>query len=151
MNNIRVRDTTPPTIKRSELIRKRKWFSWYAAWVLLFMGVVGSIVAGNGGWVNVLSGKFTYAGTIGAILAQTILTGIQWSMPDHKALVYLSRALDAVLTFVGYGPLVLISTTGILVTLGIPFQYAYYYACGIIYMVAVIVAWYPEFRLVGNV
>lgn len=151
MNNVRVRTNTPPRIRRADLIARRAWFTWYAAWVLFALGWAGTVVAGNGGWGNVLSGKFSLAGTIIALLVQSGLTYSQWCFPDHKVMVYVSRFIDAGITAWGYYSLVGVHLQSLVRSFGVDISTSLYVSIGIVYLVSFIPAWYPEKRLVGDV
>ena len=145
----------PATISRAKLRRQRAWVTWYGAWALLFLGWLGTLVATNGGWGNVLAGRITLTGTILAIVSQAILTWIQWSWSDHLIAAYISRALDAGLTALGYGSLVIAGMAAWFAAQGIPativvrdWTLTGLLAWFILWLIALFPAWYPEHRLI---
>lgn len=152
---VKTYDYGPPTIARANLRRQRATITWAAAWGVLVLGWLGTIVAANGGWGPFLALEWTWTGWIGGAAAQLLLTWLQWSCSDIPLLAWTSRAVDALLTALGYGVLVVGSLIAWLVEHGLPaapiawgLSLAGIAAWGILWAICLIPAWWPEHRLV---
>lgn len=141
----------PPTISRERLRRQRAYITWYAAWGVLGLGWLGTVVAANGGWGPFLSLQWTWTGWIGGLALQAFLTWLQWSFGDIPALSWTSRAVDAGLTALGYGVLfvdwLVAALPGGALPWGLP-RVDVVAAWGILWAVCLVPAWWPEHRLV---
>jgi hypothetical protein len=137
-------------VKRATLRRQRGAIERWTAWIVLFVSVLGTIAALAGGWVPLISSIATlrpnWAAIGGGFGIQVLLTFLEWHYFDVPMVAWPARIVDMLTTALGYGPLVLIGLVGALVARGVP--YPLYAAWAIIGLVSLLIAWYPESRLV---
>ena len=132
-------------IDRATLRRQRGAIERYSAFVLLFVSFAGTIAALSGGWPALIAAP-RIAPIVGGIVAQAILTHLQWHYFDQPHISRPSRVADAVLTALGYGPLVQAGLMAWIASHSVPEPW--YAAWAIIGGVSYLLAWYPESRLV---
>lgn len=132
-------------VSRARLRRQRGAIERYSAIVLLFVSFAGTIAALSGGWAALFSDPHITP-IVGGLVTQAVLTHLQWHYFDKPHISRPSRVADAVLTALGYGPLLHTGLMGILATRGIPEPW--YAAWAIIGLASYLLAWYPESRLV---
>jgi hypothetical protein len=102
----------------------------------------------HGGWGPILSLQLGLAATLGGALLQTVLTWLQWAYGHRRtSWPYLAGlGTDAGLTTYGFGPLLVPIAAPILAARGIPeAQLVGWFIVG---LVALLLAWYPESRLI---
>ena len=151
MNNTPTRPTKESAIvKRATLRRQRGAIERYTAWIVLFVSVLGTIAALAGGWVPLIAGVVglhpNWAAIGGGLAVQALLTFLEWHYFDVPMVAWPARLADMVATALGYGPLVIAGLVGYLAAKQVPSpEYA---AWGIIGLVSLLIAWYPESRLV---
>lgn len=137
-------------VSRAQLRRQRGKVERATAWIVLFVSVLGTIAALAGGWTPLIAGIISlrpqWSAIIGGAAIQALLTFLEWYYFDQPLVSWPARAFDAITTALGYGPLVIVSLVTFLVARGAP--QAPYLAWGIIGLVSLAVAWYPESRLV---
>lgn len=139
---------TTPSIRRQSLRQQRQWITWYLAWSLMLLGFVGTIVTANGGWGQLLSGRFSWNMTILAFALQVILTYVQWAWYDIRPLAYFSRTIDALFTALGYGSVIYVYAIDYFNGYDLFFVSVIYWL--ITFVLSVFIAWYPEYRLVRD-
>lgn len=137
-------------IRRATLRKQRGKIERSTAWIVLFISVLGSMATLAGGWVP-LVGSFIerdplWSAVVGGLAIQALLTFLEWYYFDQPMISWPARLGDTLLTALGYGPLVLASLVSLLATRGI--SGASYFAWLIIGLVSLLIAWYPESRLV---
>lgn len=137
-------------VSRSRLRRQRGAIERWTALVVLFVSFLGTIVTFAGGWPPFLAGLRTFQPAWGAIggglFVQGLLTYFQWHYFDRRYVSFPARIADAVLTALGYGPLVIDALTLYLTSRDAP--QPLYLAWLVIGLVSYALAWYPESRLV---
>lgn len=137
-------------ISRERLRRQRGAIERYTAWVVLLVSFMGSVAALYGGWPALVADLVVlqpHAGPIAiGIGIQAGLTYLEWHYFDNAPIAWSARIGDAVTTALGYGPLVVAGLAAQLTSQALPD--ATYLAWGIIGLVSLLVAWYPESRLV---
>lgn len=137
-------------VSRAHLQQQRGVVERVMAWVVLLLSFLGSIVALHGGWVpfiqSLTDGPLMLGALLGGILIQLVLTFLEWWYFDRLLLAWGARLVDTVLTTMGYGPLfvpplaVWLGQQGATWPVGV--------AWGIISLISLGVAWFPESRLV---
>ena len=145
------------TFSRERLVRSRTGVEKAAAWALLAVSWLGSIVTAHGGWAALVASPSLALTGVG-LVAQAVLTYLQWSYPDVWWVAWPARAVDALLTALGYGFLFIGGLTLLLARTGLslaPWPMAWFVvsvaglvAWAIIYLISLGVAYYPESRLV---
>lgn len=142
-------------IKRGQLDRSRSKVERISAIVVLIVSFIGSVVAFHGGWGPILSLHLSVAAIIGGILAQILLSWAEWAYYHRRVISYGARIVDASLTAVGYGPLVIKSLAAVLAERGASAEPAVFGmsvavlgAWVIVGLVSYGIAWYPESRLI---
>lgn len=137
-------------IGRVTMRRQRGAIERATAWIVLFMSFLGTVVAFHGGWIPLIESIANWQPNIAAwsfgLALQGVLTFLQWWYYDRKMIAWIARGIDTWLTALGYGPLFLASLMAWLVARGI--ENPLYLAWGIIGLVSLLAAWYPESRLV---
>lgn len=135
---------------RAALRRQRGAIERYTAWLVLLVSFLGTIAAFSGGWVALIAAcralNPPWAAIVGGIAIQGLLTFLEWWYYDRPLISYPSRVADAVLTALGYGPLVLTWLGAALDARGI--SEPTIAAWSIIGVMSYALAWYPESRLV---
>jgi len=133
-------------ISQAQLRRQRGAIERWTALVVLFASFVGTVVAFNGGWPNILALKISIAATLLGVILQVLLTYLEWHYYDVPAISWGARVIDMVTIAAGYGPLVLTPLANYLEGKNAP--QPFYIAWLIIGLVSLGIAWYPESRLV---
>lgn len=137
-------------ISRERLRKQRGAVERYTAWVVLLISFMGSVAAFYGGWPALIQDArdwTVHAAPIAiGIGLQCLLTFLEWHYFDRPLVAWLARLADAVTTALGYGPLVVDQLAAQLTSQALPD--AHYAAWAIIGLVSMLVAWYPESRLV---
>jgi hypothetical protein len=151
LNNPPVRSAKESAIVRRATLRKQRGkIERATAWVVLFVSVLGTIATLAGGWTPLITSiralQPNWAAIVGGLAAQALLTHLEWHYFDVPLVSWPARLADTALTALGYGPLVVAALIGILAARGapLPFQLAW---C-IIVLVSLLIAYYPESRLV---
>jgi hypothetical protein len=147
-------------ISRRALRRSRTDIERVLAWIVLLLGVAGSLIASQGGWENIADRTFSASAAVGVVLLQVFLTWVQWSYGDIPWRAYPARLVDACLTLGGWAPLLIGLMTGIAGSVlrtvaGLmdrPLHPMAPAAGGwlILIIAAVWVAWYPEATLLDD-
>lgn len=147
-------------ISRAAIARWRGAVERSAAFGVLFLSFLGTIVSFHGGWTPLLELRPSLAAILGGLLTQAILTWLQWSYRHNRPLCWGSRLVDTTFTAVGFGPLFVGALSAWLVGRGWSAELAVslpYFgatstaavgAWSIIALVSLGAAWYPESRLV---
>lgn len=133
-------------ISRAQLERGRGRVERLTAYLVLIVSFVGTVVALHGGWDVILISGLQLRALAGGVLLQLVLTWLQWSYHHIRALCWGSRLVDAAFTAYGYGPLFIVALVGYLVERSIP--QPLFVAWSILGLVSLLLAWYPESRLV---
>lgn len=137
-------------VRRATLRRQRGAVERSTAWIVLALSVLGTIAALAGGWTPLVIGIINldpqWSAIIGGVAIQGALTFLEWWYFDNPLVAWPARAFDTLLTALGYGPLVLVALTAFLVARHAPAPL--YLAWGIVGLVSLLAAWYPESRLV---
>ena len=130
---------------RADLDRARGPIERLSAWTLLLLSVLGTVVCFSGGW-SALFTRPTLAAVVGGIAVQAALTAVEWIYGSRRrSAPYLTAlVLDASLTATGYEPLARPWLERALAGTSAPELFA----TAIIGAVAVLLAAYPESRLV---
>lgn len=161
MSRLQVRDMNNGepvgTFSRERLVRSRTHVEKAAAWGLLAVSWLGSVVTAHGGWAVLLTAPSVGAAVIG-LASQAVLTWLQWSYPDVWWVAWPARLVDALLTALGYGFLLIGGLTLLLAQTGLsagrwPLLWFVVSVAGlvgwtILYLQSLLIAWYPESRLV---
>lgn len=147
-------------VSRARLRKQRGSIERWTAWVVLLVSFLGSVAALHGGWPPLIASLTTltprWAPLLGGIAIQALLTYLEWHYFDVPLIAWGARLGDAATTALGYGPLVVVGLSTALT----PFFVAVpdptvptvpegdIAAWCIIGIVSLLVAWYPESRLV---
>lgn len=152
-----VRSTPLPSRKESAIIRRstlrkqRGTVERATAWIVLVLSVFGTVATLAGGWTPLIASIVArtplWSAIIGGFAVQGVLTFLEWYYFDKPLVSWPARVLDTLMTMIGYGPLVLVPLVAILAAKLAPAQ-ATQAAWGIIGLVSLLIAWYPESRLV---
>lgn len=154
MNPVRSKTMRDPKesaiISRARLKRQRGSIERWTAWVVLLVSFLGSVAALHGGWPPLIASltAFTphWAPLLGGIAIQALLTYLEWHYFDVPLIAWGARLGDAATTALGYGPLVVVGLSAALTSQAVP--EGDIAAWCIIGIVSLLVAWYPESRLV---
>lgn len=94
-------------VSRAALDQQRGAFERFAAFGILFFSFAGSIAALSGGWTALFSAP-RLAPIAGGIAVQAALTAAEWWYGSGRGRwrYRLALAIDAALTTIGYGPLI---------------------------------------------
>jgi hypothetical protein len=135
-------------VRRATLNHTRSTVERVSAILLLLLSFLGTIIALHGGWGPVLSLQLSLAALLGGILLQGVLTWLEWAYGDRRMnFKYLGAlAADTCLTIYGYGPVLVPILAPPLAARGIPEPALV--AWLIVALVALVLAWYPESRLI---
>lgn len=146
--------------KRATIRKRRGKVERGAAWIILVLSFVGSMVAFGGGWGKVVTLSPSLAGLGAGFLLQAVLTWLQWAYPDDWRLSWTSRGIDAATTAAGYGPLFYAPLYAWIVAQGasakpVPVSYwsivpAVLGTWAILWLVSLFPAWYPERTLIDE-
>lgn len=152
------REARAGALSRRALRRSRTAVETYLAWCLLAASWIGSIVVAHGGWAALLAGRWSWTALALGLAGQGLLTWLQWSYDDVWWVAWPARAVDALLTAAGYGPLLIailagwvapgLAARGWLVAVVGGVTTATAIAWCSCYLVSLFVAWYPEAKLV---
>mgnify|MGYP000954117115 FL=1 len=147
----------PGVISRAAVRRSRTTVEKALAWGVLALSWLGSVVTAHGGWAPFLAIPSPAAIGIGLAM-QAVLTYAQWAYDDNRWIAWPARAIDALLTALGYGFLFVRGLAALFRATGLdsmiwPLGWwqvttAGLIAWAIIYLVSLLVAWYPEKTLV---
>lgn len=96
-----------PGISRKSLRRSRTKVERCLAWLILLLGYIGSLIASQGGWSNVVALRLQLAPAVGVAILQAVLTYGQWAYDDRPWIARPARGIDAALTLAGWGPLLM--------------------------------------------
>lgn len=135
---------------RATLQKQRGAIERAMAWLVLLVSFLGSIVALHGGWppfiASLTVGPLNLGALLGGVLIQLVLTFLEWYYSDRWPIAWGARIVDTATTAIGYGPLFLAPLMAMLHDRGLadPTLAAW----GIISLVSLGVAWFPESRLV---
>lgn len=147
-------------VSRAQLARSRGAIEKILAYGVLFLSFLGTVVAFHGGWARILSLQISLGAIAAGLLAQLVLTFLQWAYKYNRPLCWGSRLVDAGLTAGGYGPIFVPIFLALLLGLGLNAEQAVTLpwlgqapiarvgAWGIMGLVSLLAAWYPEDRLV---
>lgn len=140
-------------VSRTALTKQRGAVERWSAYVVLLVSFLGTIAAFNGGWVVLITGLLEGSNLFGiaimsllAILLQGGLTYLQWAYADDPRIAYTSRAIDTTFTVWGWGPLFVGGLAAAIAGFGVASPE--YWAWGVLGLVSLAAAWYPESRLV---
>lgn len=135
-------------VSRAALDKQRGAFERFAAFGVLFFSFAGTIAAFAGGW-SVLVSQPRIAPIVGGIAAQVALTAAQWWYGAGRGIwrYRLALAIDAALTTLGYGPLVVPWLSLYLAARGVG-EVSEILAWGLIGVVSFLVAYFPEKTLI---
>lgn len=146
-------------ITRARLSKQRGAIERWSAWVVLLVSFLGSVAAFHGGWPPFIASltdlQPRWAPLLGGVAVQGLLTYLEWHYFDVPLIAWGARLGDAATTALGYGPLVVVGLSTALT----PFFSTQpenvatvpegdIAAWCIIGMISLLVAWYPESRLV---
>lgn len=144
-------------ITQGQLKKQRGAIERWSAFVVLFLSFLGSVVAFHGGWLPLINSlralQPNWAMLIIGIGLQAGLTYLEWHYFDNPLIAWPARLVDAATTALGYGPLVHERLTLALTPEAaqqVPEaikQWGIASWC-IIGLISLIIAWYPENRLV---
>lgn len=142
------------TSKRSAIVRRetldaqRGAFERWSALVVLFFSFAGTIAALSGGW-QALRTDPQLAPIAGGLALQGIFTAAEWWYGDGRGpwIYRIALCADAALTTVGYGPLIVPWLGGWAAARGASWA-GEPVAWLIVGVVSLLVAWYPEKRLI---
>lgn len=147
----------PGVISRAAVRRSRTTVEKALAWGVLALSWLGSVVTTSRGWTLFLTNPSPAAIGIG-LAFQAVLTYLQWAYDDKRWVAWPSRAIDALLTALGYGFLFVGGLSDLFAVTGLPnllWPLGWWMvtscglvAWGVIYLVSLLVAWYPEKTLV---
>lgn len=150
-----VKDVTSRTkasaiVNRAKLDRQRGAFERFSALGVLFFSFAGSIAALSGGWSQ-LAGHPRLAPIASGVAIQAALTAAEWWYGDGRGRwrYRLALLIDASLTTVGYGPLIVPWLTPYLAARGAG-DLALYAAWGLAAIASGLIAWYPEQVLIDD-
>ncbi len=152
---------------RAALEQSRGKVERLSAWVVLFASALGAVVTFHGGsWAQFLNHPSLGRAAAGIGL-QLVLTYMQWAYYRVRAVAWPARAIDAVTTAIGYGSLIHGAVVDSLVANGAsaapvlpgidpayvlgtvsPWSLAAASAWVVLWLAALLPAWYPESRLV---
>lgn len=137
-------------ITRDRLKKQRSGIERTMAWLVLFLSFLGTIAALHGGFGPLVSsisrGPLNTAALLGGVLIQSIVTFLEWWYFDRPLIAWSARVVDTAATTIGYGPLFLAPLAVLLYNRGVTQPEAV--AWGVIALVSLGVAWFPESRLV---
>ncbi len=147
----------PGVISRAAIRRSRTGAEKALAWGVLALSWLGSVVMAHGGWAPFLAAPSPAAIGMG-LAVQAVLTYLQWAYDDNRWVAWPARAIDALLTALGYGFLVVSGLAALIAVTGLPnllWPLAWWWVTSaglvawvIVYLVSLLVAWYPEKTLV---
>lgn len=137
-------------LTRTDLQQQRGGIERVLAWVVLLISFLGSIVALHGGWPPFLAsltrGPIVLAALLGGVLLQAVLTYLEWWYFDRPLIAWGARLADTALTAAGYGPLFVPPLAAWLVQQDV--RWPEPAAWGILILISLGIAWFPESRLV---
>ena len=135
---------------RATLKKQRGMIERGAAWLVLLLSFVGSIAVLHGGFApmiaSITAGQYNVGALVGGALIQIVLTFLEWYYFDRWAIAWGARLVDTATTALGFGPLFAAPLTAFLLARGAPTPLLI--AWGIISLVSLAIAWFPESRLV---
>jgi hypothetical protein len=135
---------TSAIVSRATLDRQRGVVERWSALVVLTIGVLGTVVAFHGGWIPVLALHISIAALVGGLAVQGLLTYLEWYYNDRLLVAWGARVIDATLTAIGYSGLLVMPLADLLRNA----PYPQHVAWTIVWLVSLLIAWYPESRLV---
>lgn len=160
MADVRVKTIRDPkqsaVITRDRLKKQRGAIERFTAWVVLLVSFLGSIAALHGGWPPLIDSLTSlqprWAPLLGGLAIQAGLTFLEWWYYDQRVVSWPARLIDTATTALGYGPLVVVGIAraiGPELAPGADPDVAYITVAWVIVgLVSLLVAWYPESRLV---
>ena len=145
-------------VSRARLRRQRGAIERWTAFVVLLVSFLGSVAAFHGGWPPLIASikalEPHWAALLGGVGIQALLTYLEWHYFDRPWIAWPARIGDALTTALGYGPLVVVGLSTALTPIFQPDAATPTVIEGdiaawcIIGIVSLLVAWYPESRLV---
>jgi len=132
-------------IGQAQLRKQRGKVEQISAGVVLILSALGTIVAFHGSWAALFT-HFSWAALSGGILIQVVLTYLEWHYYDQFYVSWSARGLDTYLTALGFGPLFVPWITEQLTARAVP--QSFYSAWAIVAAVSLLIAWWPESRLI---
>jgi hypothetical protein len=134
------------------LARQQTGFEQFMAVVLLFVSLIGSIIAGGGGVERWAAGEFLIWTALAAFALQCVLSYVQYVYCAHwgswQYLIAVSVSLA--LTLVGYWPLAHPWLVDALIWARVPAATAPYWAGGLLVIVGLGVDLFPERTFVAR-
>jgi len=135
---------------RATLKKQRGAIERATAWIVLLVSFVGSIAVLHGGFAPMIdslrAGHYNVGALVGGTIIQLVLTFLEWYYFDRFLISWGARVFDTATTALGYGPLFLAPLAAVLAARGV--ENALLPAWGIIILVSLGIAWFPESRLV---
>jgi hypothetical protein len=135
-------------VSRATLDRQRGAVERWSALVVLVIGVLGTVVAFHGGWAPVLALHISTAALVGGLAVQGLLTYLEWYYHDLLLVAWSARVIDATLTAIGYSGLLVAPLAELLHGRGVDLAGSVSWV--IVWLVSLLIAWYPESRLVDS-
>ena len=137
-------------VTRDRLKTQRSGIERTMAWLVLFLSFLGTIAALHGGFgpliASISTGQFNQAALLGGVLIQLVVTFLEWYYFDRPLIAWGARVVDTAATTIGYGPLFLAPLAVLLYNRGVTSPEPA--AWGIIALISLGIAWFPESRLV---
>lgn len=141
----------PSAITSRDTLRKQRGgIERVAAWVVLLVSFAGSMAVFHGGFAPMIeslrAGRYNVGALSGGAIVQIVLTFLEWYYFDRPFIAWGARLFDTATTALGFGPLFLAPLVVFIAARGVhnPLLPAW----GIIILVSLAIAWFPESRLV---
>lgn len=135
---------------RATLRKQRGGIERLAAWVVLLVSFAGSMAVFHGGFApmidSIRAAHYNVGALLGGAIVQIVLTFLEWYYFDRPFIAWGARFFDTATTAIGFGPLFLAPLTVFIAARGV--ENPLLPAWGIIILVSLAVAWFPESRLV---
>lgn len=144
--------------RRQQIDDIRAYVERGAAFVILVIDAIGTIVVCHGGWAPIVALDFSIAAIVGGLLLFGALTWLQCAYYHVKLISWPARGVNATLAALGYGPLFIDSLANWLLEHGVTAKWAALYdvssstalAWTGIWLVSLVIAWFPESRLIDE-
>lgn len=131
---------------RVQLKQQRGGIEKVTAIIVWLVSLLGSIAAFYGGWGPIIARHFLLVPILGGVIIQVVITALEWYYYDQGWISWPARLLDTFLTALGYGPILIPWIMVQLAARNVPEPT--YSAWAIVIVIAYLVAWFPESRLV---